>query len=214
MTPKLHLVRRAVLGPVLAAAGLLAGCSMLAPVEDHARFYTLAAAGDGGQLAAVAPVDAPWIGVRITSLATHLRPSAIAVRTGEHEVRYEDLHRWASRLDDAAARVLAADVQRAAGSRISVAVASPLRSVAPDVMIEVDLLACEGRRGAEPSALLLADWRVFKGDEGKPAASGRFRVEKPGWDGADYDRLAALLAAALDDLAVAVGGPAIRIATE
>lgn len=197
---------------LLAAA--LAGCTALAPVEDHTRFYTLTPAGDAGQLAAVVPPDAAFIGIRITSVASHLRGAPIAVRLGEHEVRYEDDHRWASRLDDAVGRAIAAGVQRAAGSRINVAVAPALRSAIPDVLIEVDLLACEGRRGAEGSALLMADWRVYQARDDKPAASGRLRVEKPGWNGADFGQLAALLAAALDDLAQAVGGPAVRIANE
>ncbi len=195
-------------------AAVLAGCTALAPLEDRTRFYTLTPAGDSGQLAAVVPPDSAFIGIRITSVASHLRGAPIAVRSGEHEVRYEDDHRWASRLDDAVGRALAAGVQRSAGSRITVGVAPALRSAVPDVLIEVDLLACEGRRGAEGSALLMADWRVYQAREDKPAASGRLRVEKPGWNGADFGQLAALLAAALDDLAQAVGGPAVGIANE
>ena len=199
---------------VLALTALLAGCTTFAPVEDQTRFYTLTPADGGGQLAAVAPHDAPLIGVRVTSVATHLRPAAIVVRRGEHEIGYADMHRWAGRLDDAARRALAAGVQRLAGSRLSVAVSPPLRSADPDILIEIDLLACEGRRAgpAEGAALLVADWRVFQRDDDKPAASGRFRVEKPGWDGADFGQLAGLLATAVDDLGQAVGGPATSLA--
>ena len=211
-----HALRRAVLpGVILAATVMLAGCTALDPVEDHTRFYTLARAGDSGQMAAVAPVDAPVIGLVVTQVASHLRSSAIVVRSGEHEIRYEEAHRWASRLDEGVARGLVVGVQREAGSRISVSVAAPLRMVRPDVLIEIDLLACEGRRaGAESAALLVADWRIFHGREEKPAASGRFRVDKAGWNGADYGQLAAMRAASVEELAQAVGGPAVRIAGE
>lgn len=200
---------------LVALAAVLAGCATFAPVEDHTRFYTLTPADAGGQLGAVAPLDAPLIGVRVTSVATHLRPASIVVREGEHEIGYADMHRWAGRLDDAVGRALAAGVQRLAGSRVHVAVSPPLRSADPDILVEIDLLACEGRRAADGgTALLVADWRVFHRQEEKPAASGRFRVEKTGWDGADFGQLAGLLAAAVDDLAQAVGGPAVSIAAE
>lgn len=199
---------------LLGVAGCLAGCTVLEPTPDRTRFYTLSPGGSDARHAAVAPAGAPSIGVRVTSVAGHLRRSAIAVRTGEHELRYAEEHRWADRLDEAAARALAAGIQREAGSRISVAVTPALRSPVPDVLVEIDLLACEGRLGAGPSALLVADWRIYQGRAEKPAASGRFGVERPGWDGADHGRLAALLAAALDDLARAIGGPALRIASE
>jgi len=197
-----------------AALVLVPGCTVLDPVADTTRFYSITPASGAGQLAAVAPQDAPTIGVRIASVAHHLRKPSIAVREGEHEVRFEPAHRWAERPEESVARAVAAGIQRTAGSRIHVFVAPVLRTAPPDVLVELDLLACEGRRGGEPSALLIADWRVFDGGGEKPAASGRFRVDKPGWDGADFARLAALLAVSVDDLAQAVAGPAIGIATE
>lgn len=214
MKHQIFLGRVARVAGLLGVAAILAGCTVLQPVEDETRFYSLAPASDGGQLGAVAPADAPTIGVRIITVASHLRKAPIAVRVGEHEVRFEAEHRWAEHMGDSVARSVAGGVQRTAGSRIHVFVAPALRTAAPDVLVELDLIACEGRRGTESSALLVADWRVFKGPEQKPAASGRFRVEKPGWNGADFDQLAALLASSVDDLAQAVGGPAIEIAGE
>lgn len=193
---------------------LLTGCTALDPVTDTTRFYTLSSAADFGRLAAVAPAEAPVIGVRVTEVASHLRPSAIAVRRGDHELDYAEQHRWASRLDDAVAGAVAAGIQRAAGSRISVTVTRPARSVVPDVLVEIDLVACEGIRSPGAAALLVADWRVFSGRGDKPAANGRFRVDKPGWNGSDFGQLAALLAGATDDLAQAVAGPAVKIAGE
>lgn len=198
----------------LAAAVFLAGCTMLQPVEDGTRFYSLTSASDSGQFGAVAPADAPTIGVRLIFVASHLRKPPIAVRVGEHEVRFEPEHRWAEHLGDSVVRSIAGGVQRTAGSRIHVFVAPALRTAAPDVLLELDLISCEGRRGAESTALLAADWRIFKGRDEKPAASGRFRVEKPGWDGKDFDQLATLLASAVDDLAQAVAGPAVKVAGE
>lgn len=198
----------------LATLALGTGCTVLEPVADPTRFYSITPASDGGQFAAVAPQGAPTIGVRLSAVADHLRRTTIAVREGAHEVRFEPDHRWAERPEEAVARALAGGLQVQAGPRIHVFTAPALRTEAPDVLVEVDLLACEGRRGPEASALLVADWRVFKARDDRPAASGRFRVERPGWDGADFNQLAALLAAAVDDLAQAVGGPALKVAGE
>jgi len=206
------LVSRATL--LLLAVLMAAGCSVLEPVVDRRRFYSLAGASGLAQFAAVAPAEAPTIGVRLTSAASHLRQEAIAVRTGEHEVRFEAEHRWTEPPSEAFVRCLAGAMQRAAGSRLPVRVAPPLRSPSPAVLVEIDLLACEGRRGAENAALLVADWRIFKGREENPAASGRFRVERDGWDGADFAQLTGLLSAAVEDLGGALGGPAITIATQ
>lgn len=216
---KSRLSPRWCLSAAMAAAAALVlvlgtGCTVLEPVVDATRFYSLTPASDGGQYAAVAPQEAPTIGVRVTSVASHLRRLPIAVREGEHEVRFEADHRWAERPEESVAQAVAGGIQRTAGSRIHVFVAPVLRTAAPDVLVEIDLLGCEGRRGGEGAALLVADWRVFKGRDPKPAASGRFRVEKSGWDGADFSRLAALLALSADDLAQAIAGPAIKVATE
>jgi len=213
---KLHIClgRLIAVAGLVAAAAVFAGCTVLEPVKDATRFYSLSPASDAGQLGAVAPADAPTIGVRLVSVASHLRRTPIAVRLGEHEVRFEPEHRWAENLGDSVVRAVAGGLQRAAGSRIHVFVAPPLRTAAPDVLVEIDLLACEGRVGDAPSALLVADWRVFKGREDEPAASGRFRVDKPGWDGADFGRLAALLALSVDDLAQALVGPSAGVAAE
>jgi uncharacterized lipoprotein YmbA len=209
---EISLGRIVLVAGLFGVAAILAGCTVLQPVEDQTRFYSLTRASEGGQLGAVAPADAPTIGVRVISVASHLRKTPIAVRVGEHEVRYEAEHRWAEQLGDSVVRSVAGGVQRTAGPRIHVFVAPALRTAAPDVLIELDLITCEGRRGTESSAQLAADWRVFKGREQKPAASGRFSVEKPGWNGTDFDQLAALLALAVDDLAQAVAGPAIEVA--
>jgi uncharacterized lipoprotein YmbA len=196
-----------VVPPTLAAGcllTLLAGCGTFQPVQDVTRFYTLGGATASERIGAVPAPNAPLVGVRIVQTASHLRRPGMVVRVSEHELRYAAGHRWAERLDDAVARDLAAGVQRQVGSRVAVAVAPALRAPVPDVLVEVELLQCEGRAGANGAAVFAADWRIVGGKPGKPLSAGRFQVEKAGWNGTDYDQLAALLSAALDDFAAAL----------
>jgi uncharacterized lipoprotein YmbA len=179
----------------------LSGCPSFEPVADSTRYYTLTTVDESGLPGAVPAADAPLVGVRVTQLAAHLKRPAMTVRLSEHELEFAEEHRWAERLDDAAGRMLAIGIQRQVGSRMAVAATSAARAATCGQVVEIDLLACEGRAGSDGSAVLVADWRVVRGADRSVLSSGRFRSEKPGWDGKDYAQLAELLRGAVDELA-------------
>lgn len=197
---------------VLLAAMFLAGCPTFDPVRDDVRFYTL-------DVPAAAqpppPASAPatkTVGVRVTALASYLRQPGIVTRVSEHEVRYASDHRWAGRLDAALERALAAVLSRELAPDIRVLVAPPLREPLPAVLLEIDLEVCEGRV-AEGAAVVQLNWRILSGDAGAISASGTSDATKSGWNGTDFDQLAALLGAGVDELGVALG-PRVREAVD
>jgi uncharacterized lipoprotein YmbA len=192
------------LRPALAACAALlcAGCPSFEPMADDTRYYTLAAAGEAGGPGAVPAAGAARVGVRVVNMAEHLQRAAMAVRVADHELAFADGHRWAEALGDAVARIVASGLQQGLGSRIDVSVTTATRASSCGRVVEIGLVACEGRREPSGAAVLVADWRVLRGADRAVLSSGRFRSERPGWDGRDFGRLAGLLRDAVDEMAV------------
>jgi uncharacterized lipoprotein YmbA len=206
---------------VVSAAGLaallglgLAGCFSLEPTSDNVRYYTLGTLDGGDRPASIPAAEAPRVGVVVTGIAPHLKRSPIAVRTGPHEIRFVETHRWADHLDVAIGHELAAGLQHRLGSRVAVASVGAVEAASLDIVVQVDLLACEGSTttatGATGAgaAVFSADWRVLSGRGAgrRTVAAGRFFRETPGWDGADHGRLAAMLRAAIDEMSDSLAG--------
>ncbi len=185
-----------------AATLLLAACGTLKPVADTTRFYTLAPAtpAAGAAVAATAEPPARRIGVRVTVQADYLRRPEIAVRTSANELRLDNDHRWAERIDEGVARVLALGLQHRLPDA-SVAPVAGGAAAGSRTIVDATIVACEG---TADGATLEGYWRI-KGLPGQdPALSGHFRRVVSGWNGTDYGQLAGLLGGLVDDLAAEI----------
>jgi uncharacterized lipoprotein YmbA len=188
-----------------AVAMLFAGCTALKPVPETTRYYTLVPPAQNIEMpAATSEKNARRVGVRVTAQTDYLRRPPMAVRVGSNELRFAEGHRWGERVDEGAERALALALQ----TRVNHAVFFPMSHGAASgitTMVDVVVAACEGTKDG---AAFECYWRVHVDAELAPAASGHFHKTRPGWDGADYAQLAAMLGGMVDELASEIA-PAI-----
>lgn len=179
----------------VALAGGLAGCNLLPEARpENARYYVLEAKPVDG-----APVGALKLGLRPVEIPAYLKHKAMAVRTGENEVRYAAESLWAEPLDAGIARVLREHL----AARATV-VSYPFPSQLPrDYDLTVRVLSAEGGAGGVRFSAVIELLRV--GDHPEVVARREFTAPATPW-GDDYGRLAQGLSravAALADEAIA-----------
>ncbi|MBI4626434.1 MAG: membrane integrity-associated transporter subunit PqiC [Verrucomicrobia bacterium] len=201
MTPR-HLAFLCLLPAVLCLL-LLAGCSLLPPVQaDTTRYYVLTGPAPGGSGAQ--PIGgALRLGLKAVEIAPYLKKGPLVVRTGDNEVAFAAAARWAEPLDQEIARTLRLRLLAApAVGRVFVA-PFPLDEKR-DFDVSVQVLRCEGVReggsGALARFVALLELTTA-GANGRVVARKNFLAPDAAWDGKDFARLAALLGDAVGALA-------------
>ncbi len=150
------------------AALLLTGCrSSVPPVE----FYTLNAISqtksDANTVAANQPVS---VGIGPVAIPEVLDRPQIVIRTGPNKLRIDEFHRWAGRLDEDFARVLAENISLLLDTD-QVAVYPWDVSFDPQYQVTLNILRFEGRWGK--NVLLEVLWKVID-----PQKQTALRVQK------------------------------------
>lgn len=137
---------------VLGFAVLTTGCS-LSPKDDPSQFYVLAAPADTERAATGTAV----LGLGPITLPQYLRRPQMVTRTGEHQMTFSEVHRWAEDLEAGVARVMREELQRNTGA--SQILSYPwLASRTVHYAIEVDIMRFEG--DAAGVVDLWASWRI------------------------------------------------------
>ena len=134
---------------------LLAGCTLLTPVRDASRFYTLAVRD--ASTAAAARGRAPSVVVGPVTIPAYLDRNEVAVRVSPTEIRYTPTERWAEPLAANFTTVLAEDLAAALGSD-RVVPQSAAAGVTPDFSVEVVVVRFEA--ASDGSAQLTARWAL------------------------------------------------------
>jgi len=166
----------AILGILVVAAGMAAGCSSPPPFN----FYTLSAvAGPSGApstwVVALGPVTIPGMVDR----------PEIVVSTGPNAVKLDDFNRWASPLQDNLSHALAEDLSILLGTPQVVINTLPLAAEA-DLRVAVDVRSFDSTLG--DSAALDAVWTIRRVKD-KKTLSGHSSVRE-GVVGGGYPALA------------------------
>lgn len=163
------------------------GCVNLEPPPDPTRYFLMNgpdwADTEGGFAVKVESVR----------LEPYLTTHSMVVRSGENEILFSDVHRWAEPLDDNIKTVLNGYL---AVSPIGT-VSNRLRSSAR-LFVRVDVHRFEGH--LPDRASLSASWTV-EDASGQVLLRRRSVHTVSGWGGADYDQLAKLLETTVSMLA-------------
>ncbi len=180
---------------------ILYGCTMLAPVPDHSRFYVLASDP-------ILPRAAPTInhdltlGVGPVLIPQYLDRTGLATRIGATRVEYSSVDRWAEPLNECFPRVLARDLSQALGTD-RVVLFPWNRSLQVDYQLEIDVDRFD--IDSSNQAVLVVRWLIKNPRSARILASGSSRQTRPaGTDGASRT----------DALSQALGGLSRELADE
>lgn len=174
-----------------AALALLSGCNLLPePQPDHARFYVL----DARAATESAPADAVRLGLRPVEVPPYLKNKAVALRTGDNEVRFSTEAFWAEPLEAGIARVL----RERLAARAAVVSYPFTAQLTRDYDVTVRVLSAEGGQDSLRFSAVVEIVRV--GDNAALVARREFTAPAAAWNG-DYARLARELSAAVGALA-------------
>lgn len=138
---------------LLAAGGLLAGCSFFAPRPDPSQFYILtpvvepAARNTSGASYGLGPVHVP----------DYLKRPTIVTRTSDAQITPSPVDRWGEPFDKGVSVTLQEDLRRATGTE-RVLLFPWYASERPDYQVVVDILRLE--RDPDDRATLVARWEI------------------------------------------------------
>ncbi len=185
---------------VVAALLGLAGCQLIPdPAPDATRFYVLT--GPTPEQAASATLGPLTLGLKAVNVAPYLRGRSLPVRSGEHELTYNDYARWAEPLDQGISRILQGRLLVAPAVGRVYAYPFPFDR-ARDFDIAVSVVRCEGvREGGATVARFAALIEVSRVSDGQVMARRVFAAPDIPWDGRDYAALAAALSTSVERLA-------------
>ena len=174
----------------LILAGLLSACVQLDPETDPTRYYLLTGgtapagmekASGGGETIAV-------VALQSSGFPEYARRSGLAVRHGDHEIRYAEWHQWAQAPEDDFLAAFAGALEaRVPGLRVvpwGTAIPSPEGPSATVLRLEIDRF--EGHASGE--ARLSASWQWREPETAAPGPWRHFRTATP-WRGGDYSTL-------------------------
>jgi uncharacterized lipoprotein YmbA len=181
---------------ILLAAVLFAGCRGSTP---QVEFYALNS--PSGITPIANPADAYAyqgisIGVGPVSIPEVLDRPQIVTRRGPNKLNVDDFHRWASRLEDNFARVLAKNISLLLPTD-QVAVYPWDPGFKPQYQVTLDIQHFEGQWGRE--VLLEVFWKVIEA-QGKTALNIRKTVVKEPLPGNDYETLVSIKSGAVTTL--------------
>ncbi len=162
---------------------LLTGCRGGTPKTE---FYTLSAISKTQANTNIAATRQPAsVGVGPVDIPEVLDRPQIVTRTSPNKLHIDEFHRWAGRLDEDVARVVAENI----------AVLLPTEQVAvypwdvnfkPDYQVTLDILQFEGRMGKD--VILEVLWRVIDGQKRTTLYTKKSLVQEPLAD-EDYETL-------------------------
>ena len=187
--------KKSLLAPLALLLVALAGCNVVPPAqEDATRYFVLsdpAASANGVAL----PSGTLRIGLKSVVLEGYLKHREMIVRTGRNEVAFRDYRRWAESLDTAISRIVQATMQASPGVAEVDAEPFPFEQKR-DFDVSIRILKCEGAESSSGkfTASFSAMVEISTTGDGAHVVARRLFVAPPeAWDGANFDRLAALL---------------------
>lgn len=167
---------------VLFIAVLLAGCSSAPPVE----FYTLSPINGTTEKAKIADADQTIsIGVGPVEIPNILDRPQIVSRIGPNKLKIDEFHRWAGRLEEDFARVLAQNISLLLATD-QVAVYPWATGFKPRYQVALDIRYFEGRWGQD--VLLEVFWRVIEPQKQTTLLAKKSVIKEP-FSAKDYETL-------------------------
>lgn len=184
---------------VLLLAVLFAGCRGNAP---RVEYYTLHAPGGMDAGSGAAKIDRPIsIGVGPVGLPEILDRPQIVTRTGPNKLNVDDFHRWAGRLENDFARVLAQTISLLLVTD-QVAVYPWDNAFKPQYQITVDVRQFEGSWGQ--NVTLEVFWRIIEPQRQKILRIKKSVIKEP-LPATDYESLVSSKSRAVADLGREIG---------
>lgn len=178
-----------ILVPLL-LAGLLSACVQLDPETDPTRYYLLAGGTPtaGMEKAPGAGETAMLVALQSAGFPEYARRPGLAVRHGDHEIRYAEWHQWAQAPEDDFLAAFAGALEaRAPGLRVVAwGTVVPARDGPPMRVLRLEIDRFEGHASGE--ARLSASWQWREPDTAAPGPWRHFRTATP-WSGGDYSTL-------------------------
>lgn len=172
----------------------LSGCLNLDPQADPSRFYHLSATHEARTLQ---EEDGLNVGLMRVNVPAYLKNRKIVVRLDSEEIRYSEIHRWSEDVESTISRALATDL--VASNRIQrVSVVPWDENITHDVEIKVHILQFDG--SVDGNVILRALWDIRDPSTGNNLASGDTSINRSGWNGRNYGRLASMMSDALASL--------------
>jgi uncharacterized lipoprotein YmbA len=140
----------------------LAGCGVTPP----ARYYILTPVGDD----AVKPVHGPALGIGPITLPAYLDRPEIAHRSGQNQLHFSDMDRWAEPLKATFNRTLAENLSILLPTE-RVNTYPWARSTRIDYQVIVDVTRFDA--DASGTVVLVAGWEVIRPDDGSVVSRNR-----------------------------------------
>ena len=174
----------------LLLAGLLSACVQLDPETDPTRYYLLTGgtppakmekAPEGGE-------TIPVVALQSSGFPEYARRSGLAVRHGDHEIRYAEWHQWAQAPEDdfLAAFASALEAQVPGLRVVPWGTAIPSQEGPPATVLRLEVDRFEGHASGE--ARLSAQWQWRDPESGAPGPWRYFRTATS-WRSDDYSTL-------------------------
>jgi hypothetical protein len=165
----------------------LSGCLNLDPQADPTRFYLLSASNEAG---VSQDEEGLSIGFKRVDVPSYLKNRKIVVRLDSDEIRYSEIHRWGEDLETGISRTLATNLTAKNGVQ-QVSVVPWQDNSVHDVEIKVKILRFDG--ADDGNVILRALWEIQDPSTGNNLATGDTSVNRSGWNGRNYGRLASLM---------------------
>ncbi|MDX1709374.1 MAG: PqiC family protein [Desulfobacterales bacterium] len=162
---------------------VLTGCG----TTPQSQFYTLNSLSNAQTAAnSIAPDPSLSIGIGPVVLPEVLDRPQIVIRTGPNKLRIDEFHRWAGRLDEDIARVVAQNISQMLSTE-KVAVYPWDVSFKPRYQIIMDIQHFEGRLD-QKDVLLEVFWKVIEPQKQTTLRTKRSVIKEP-LPAKDYDIL-------------------------
>jgi uncharacterized lipoprotein YmbA len=185
---------------LVAACIMAQSCSLLSPVPDRSRFFTLPVPPEPQSTRAAAtparPDGAAVYGLGPIVLPSYLDRREVATRVSPTEIKYSNTDRWAAPLTADVASVLLHALSDELGTSTVVAYPWPV-TARPDYQIAVTLLRFE--RDTTGAGHLAAAWSVRDVQSGRELVANHTVVARAGSPD-DAQATAAALSGTLSDL--------------
>jgi len=175
--------------------GLILGAALLfslgcAGRSQSARFYILnpLAAPETKSESITEPAGDLAVGILPVSLPKYLRKPQIVTRTGDNELRLAEYDRWAGKLEEDIARVVAENLSQLLGTD-KVYTSTFMGTVPPDYSISIDIIRFDGRLGGDLE--FQVRWAVFDDRDKAVYGMEATKIIKPAAGGSYADMVAA-----------------------
>lgn len=173
----------------LLLAGFLPACVQLDPETDPTRFYLLAGGiPPAGLDARKGEGTTVIVALQSAGFPEYARRSGLAVRHGDHEIRYAEWHQWAQAPEDDFLAAFAGALEaQAPGVRVVPwGTVVPAPEGPPMRVLRLDIDRFEGQASGE--ARLSAQWQWQDPESAEPGPWRHFRTATS-WRSKDYSTL-------------------------